>query len=412
MGINFNIVKKPKKDEEEELEEEIEVEQDDDDDSDTKSKGYDPKKKMIKFMGIIVVVMIVILIILFVVSSLNNKKTNTYSYSEIESILEKAAKDYYKDNPSSLPQDDDYSVSITDTELAAAGKMNELSEYATVDGVVCTGTVTVQKEDDEYLYSPVLNCGDKYTSVLLSAKVINDNDVVSSGDGLYSRGGEYIFRGENVNNYVKLGKSLWRIVKIDSDESAILINEEGAGYTTPWDDRYNETKKYEAGINNYSVSRVKDYLDKVYKNPDVDQNQEVLSKKDKTMLVTYDLCVGKKASDSEDKKNTEECKQKMRDQKYGLLTLSDYLYASVDPNCKSAATKSCKNYNYLIIKGDWWLMTASTENTYDVYAVKRTGMVEKVPASNYALARPVIKLNSNVLFKSGKGTLEKPYKVK
>ena len=405
MGINFNIVKKPKEkdDDLEELEE---------DDSSSSSSGYDPKKKMFRFMGIIVGIMIVILIILFVVSSLSNKAPSTYTYSEIENILENAAKDYFKDHADRLPQDSDYTVDVDAADLAADGKMNDLSEYPTKDGVVCTGSVTVQMEEDDYLYSPVLNCGDKYATVLFTNKVVDDNEVVTSGDGLYTRGGEYVFRGENVNNYVKLDKSLWRIVKITTDDSVVLINEEGAGYTTPWDNRYNDEKKYDAGINNYSVSRVKDYLDQVYKTPDKSQNQDILSKKDKARLVEYNLCIGKKSFKSEDKKNTDECKQLLRDQKYGLLTLSDFLYASVDPNCKSAETKTCKNYNYLVIKGDWWLMTAPNENSYEVYEVKRNGMVEKVYASNYALARPVIKLNSNVLFKSGKGTLQKPYKVR
>lgn len=409
MGINFNIVKKPKTEEDdgEELEE-VEVEEDDS----KSSKGYDPKKKMIKFMGIIVVVMIAILLILFIASSLGNKKSNTYSYSDLESVLEKAAKSYFKDNKQLLPEEDDYSVEVTDSELVAAGKMNNLSDYPTKDGVACTGVVTVQKEDDEYLYTPVLNCGDKYTSVSLSTKVLDTNEVVSSGDGLYSRSGEYIFRGENVNNYVQLDNSLWRIVKITADDEVVLINQEGAGYTTPWDNRYNEEKKYETGINNYSVSRIKDYLDKVYKNPDENLKQDIFSKKDKTKLVSYDLCIGRKSVTSEDKKNTEECKQKLKDQKYGLLTLSDYLYASVDPNCKSADTKSCKNYNYLITNGDWWLMTGNSANTYEAYVVKSNGTVRLDYTSNYALARPVIHLKSDVLYKSGKGTETKPYKVR
>jgi hypothetical protein len=414
MGINFNIVKKPKVEEDdgEELElEEENDELDDDDDDNVKTSSYDPKKKMIKFMGIIVIVMIVILIILFIVS-LGRNKTQTYTYSEIESILEKAAKSYFKDHPDSLPTEEGYIVEVESANLVAEGKMNDLSEYPTKDGVTCTGSVKVQMEDDEYLYSPVLNCGDKYSTVLLTSKVVDNNEVVTSGDGLYSRGGEYVFRGENVNNYIQLGESLWRIVKITADDEIVLINQEGAGYTTPWDNRYNEALAYDAGINNYSVSRIKDYLDQIYKNPDKNQNELILSKKDKSKLVEYDLCIGKKSPSSEDNKNADECKQTIRDQKIGLLTLSDFIYASVDPNCKSASTKSCKNYNYLVVKADWWLMTANSENTYEVFEVKSNGTVIKDYASNYALARPVVHLNSSVLYKSGKGTLEKPYKVR
>ena len=411
MGINFNIVKKPKVEEDdgEELEEVEEVE----DDNDTKSNnGYDPKKKMIKFMGIIVVVMIVILVILFVISSLGGGKSNTYSYSEIETILEKAGKDYFKDNSSLLPEDEGDVVEVDSTTLVEAGKMKSLSEYPTKDGSVCTGSVKVEYDGDDYLYSPVLSCGEKYSTVALTTKVLDNTEVVSTGDGLYSRNGEYIFRGENVDNYVELDKGLWRIVKITSNDEIVLVSQDGAGYTNAWDDRYNEQRGYDAGINNYNVSRIKDYLDTIYKNPDEDNKELILSKKDKTRIVAFDVCIGKRSINSEDKSNTEECKQTLKDQKFGLLTLSDFLYASVDPNCKSSETKSCGNYNYLITNSNWWLVTASSENTYSAFKVKSSGSVISDTASSYALTRPVIHLNSSVLYKSGKGTLEKPYKVR
>lgn len=409
MGINFNIVKKPKVEEDdgEELEEEKVEEQDDD----KGSSGYDPRKKMFRFMALIVIVMIVLLLILFVISSLGSRRPSTYSYSEIEDIMEKAAKSYMKDNPSLLP-DEDYSVEVDAADLANADKMKPLSEYPTKDGEVCTGSVSVQKEDDEYLYSPVLNCGDKYTSVSLTTKVINNNENVTSGDGLYSRGGEYVFRGENVNNYVQLDDKLWRIVKITNNDNIVLVSDESVGFSSPWDDRYNEQKGYETGINNYNVSRIKDYLDELYRNPSKEKYDEILSKNDKSKLVEYDLCIGKRTIKDEDRNNTVECKQTLSDQKMGLLTVSDYLYVSVDPNCKSIESKSCKNYNYLVSKKDFWLLTANSENTYEGYQVTSNGSVVKKNTSDYAGVRPVIQLNSSVLYKSGKGTLEKPYKVR
>ena len=408
MGINFNIVKKPKVEEDdgEELEEEtVEVKEE------KSSSGYDPKKKMIKFMGIIVAVMIVLLIILFI-ASLGSGKKSTYSYSEIETILEKAGKSYFKEHSSYLPEDEGDIAEVEASTLVEDGKMNDLSEYPTKDGVVCNGSVKVVLEDDEYLYSPVLNCGDKYSTVSFNTKLLDDNSTVASGDGLYSRGGEYIFRGENVNNYVMLDKSLWRIVKITSNDEIVLISDKGVGYTVAWDDRYNEQKGYDAGINNYGVSRIKDYLDTVYKNPDENNNELIISKKDKTRMVAFNVCTGKRKSTSDDKKNTEECKQTLKNQKFGLLTLSDYLYASVDPNCKSAETKSCGNYNYLVTNYNWWLATANSENTYSAYMVRTSGSATVEDAADYAMTRPVIHLNSNVLYKSGKGTETKPYTVR
>ena len=401
MGINFNIVKKPKNDEEE-IEEQDELEEDLDDEEDNKKSfgGYDPKKKMFRFMGMIIGIMILLLLILFIVS-LGKNKSNAYSYSEIESILEKAGKSYFKAHPDYLPTDDESIIEVDSNTLVSEGYMKDLSSYTKKD-VSCTGSVSAQLEGDGYLYTPSLNCGDSYSTVSLADKILSDSDVVTSGYGLYS----------NINNYVKLDKSLWRIVKITSNNNVVLVNEEGAGFTRPWDDRYNEEALYEAGINNYRNSRVKDYLEKVYSKPSKDEQEDILSKKDKSRLVKFDLCIGKSTLNNENKNNSSECKDKLNDQKLGLLTLSDYLYASVDPNCKSASTKSCKNYNYLVIKNDWWLVTANSNDTSTVFEVGSNGVVTEDFASNYALVRPVIYLNSNVMYKSGKGTLEKPYKVR
>ena len=407
MGINFNIVKKPKVEEDDG--EELELE---DDNNSSSSNGYDPKKKMIKFMGIIVVVMIVILIILFVSSLLGKGGKSVYTYSEIENILEKAGKSYFKDHPDYLPVDEGDVIEVDASTLAESGKMKNLSEYPTKSDAVCTGSVKVELVGDDYAYSPVLDCGDKYSTVLFNSKIISDNEIVTTGDGLYSKGGEYIFRGENVNNYVQLDEGLWRIVKITKDDEIVLINEEGVGLGSLWDNRYSQETNYNSGINKYGVSRIKDYLDDIYTNPNEKKSELFLSKKDKTKLVSYDICVGKKSPKSEDKTNIDECKEKLKDQKVGLLTLSDYLYASVDPNCKSVESKSCRNYNYLVMNKEWWLVTASTQNSSFVYSVKSNGSAVESYASSYARVRPVIHLNSNVLYKSGKGTETKPYKVR
>ena len=405
MGINFNIIKKPKTEEDDG--EELEVE----DTKENKSSGYDPKKKMIRFMGIIVVVMVLLLIILFF-ASLGKSKNTTYSYTQLENILEKAGKSYFKDNESLLPEDEGDVVEVESTTLVEAGKMNDLSEYRTKDGAVCTGSVKVEFDGDDYVYSPVLDCGEKYATVLLTNKILDNSEIVTTGDGLYSNGNEYVFRGENVNNYVMLDNNLWRIVKITANDEVVLVSQDGVGYTVSWDDRYNEQKGSSVGINNYRVSRIKDYLNDIYSNTDEGDKRYVISKKDKTKLVSFNVCIGKRPITSEDRRNNDECKETIKDQKVGLLTVSDYLYASVDPNCKSSETKSCSNYNYLVSNYDWWLATTDTTDTYSVYKVRSGGLVTVDSAVTHAYARPVIHLNSSVFYKSGKGTEEKPYKVR
>ena len=147
-------------------------------------------------------------------------------------------------------------------------------------------------------------------------------------------------------------------------------------------------------------------------NPSEDNGEVIFSDKDKARIVSYTLCVGNRSADSETKNNSEECRQKVQQQKLGLLTLSDYLYASLDTTCKSANTKSCMNYNYLSMDDEWWLITPNAENTSTVFKVDRTGVVKADIASTYSKVRPVVYLNNHIMYAGGKGTAEDPYTVK
>ena len=413
--MNFNIVNKSKKEDEQKDEEimdedemEFEQEDDDDDDDDGKILEADAKKKMIRFMGLIIGGFIILILILYLFSLMNQK---TYSFEKIEKILEDAAASYFKDNPSSLPKNDGDIVEIDSTNLVAAGKMKDLSYY-TKKGVICTGLVRVEKSADEYLYLPYLNCGDSYSSLELYKKIQEDNPTVSSGYGLYSMKGEYVFRGENIANYVKLDNSLWRVVKINNNNNVVMILEKGLTYTQYWDNRYNEESKYDSGINQYSSSRIKEFLDKIYTSPDSKKGEEILSTHDKARLASIDVCVGKRNNETEVKDNSLDCKEKYRNQKIGLLSLSDFLLASTDANCKSPLTRSCKNYNYLVVSYNWWLSTAFSENTFGVYQINSGGVAKPVYANNYAFVRPVIALSNAVKYSSGTGTEKDPYIIK
>lgn len=412
MNPNDNLVKHPKDDEEEiEVEEDYEIEEDDDkSEKESTSSTVAARSKMIKFMGIILLATILLLIILFVISSLSPK---VYKYTDIETILTNAAKGYFKDHPESLPQNEGSIVEIDSSNLVAEGRMKELSEY-TKEGVTCTGTVQVEMSGGEYFYTPYLNCGDNYATTELYKKLTDGENVVTAGYGLYASNGSYVYKGEDVDNYVQLDSNLWRIVKINASNEIVLISNGVAGYGNVWDDRYNEGKTYEAGINQYSVSRIHDFLTKIYDNPSKEEEDKemILSKKDKTKLVSFDLCVGKRSQKSEGKDNSIECAQKMQNQRIGLLTTSEFMNASLDPNCKTALSKTCKNYNYLSKINGWWLVTADKDDNSQVYQINQSGKIVSTPASNYTGVRPVVYLNSKVLYKSGNGTLEKPYKIK
>lgn len=405
MATNFNLVKKPKKTDDEDFLDEEGIEEEE---KKSASNNKDAKRRMILFMGFVFGGIVLLLLILYIVSLISG---HNYSYEQIETVLQNAAVAYFKDYPESLPAEDGDIVEIDSSNLVAAGKMKDLSEY-TAQGVICSGTVQVQKSNDSYNYVPFLNCGEQYVTLPLYQKII-ENGTVSSEYGLYSINDFYAFRGENVNNYLQLETSLWRIVKINSDNQLVLILDSTIPYISrPWDNRYNDSARSSTGFNQYNNSRIAEYLDKIYKNPNEGNYEKLLSENDILKTIPFNLCTGKRTESTEGFNNTEECSETLPDQKYGLLTASEFMMASVDPNCKSTLSRSCMNYNYLSKVKDWWLATGNKGDNQHVYKVASSGYLSSELASSYSSVRPIIYLNNNVMYKDGDGSLENPYILK
>ena len=410
MKIEFNKGKIEDKEKEEVKDEEVvEVE--------TKKefiRQNDLKKPLLKIAIVSAAVLGVLLIILLLVSLMTPK---TRSFEDIEAIMKQAAMDYFAERKNYLPSKVGDVREVDVANLVAAEKMKDLSEY-TDENTVCSGRVEVEKTDDSYVYSPYLDCGDSYVTIELYKKVQKDSPIISSGYGLYSQNGNYVFRGETVNNYVKIGNTMWRILRINSDNTISLVqadivkiqNDVGStGYV--WDDRYNPEKENNYGINNFGPSRIHENLIAIY-----DENYEdeviVMTKADKEKFVLHDLCIGKRSSQDTSKDNSTECSTKLERKYVGLLTASDYMNASLDTNCTYTTNESCQNYNYLNLDKQFWLITASSENSYDVYSVAYMGGITAKRASGTGGIRLVVRLKNNVFYKSGTGTEADPYILK
>lgn len=362
------------------------------------------KKKMMRNLFIIVIITFIIVILLFIFSSMGGKK----SYSEIEDIMIKSAEKYYTENQTLLPKTTGGIVEVSAKKLANLNYMRDLERYQKKAN--CTGKVVVENNDDHYIYVPYLDCGDDYKTTELYRKITDSKNIVITGGGLYSGNGEYVFRGENINNYVSIGEHLWRIVKVTKDNEIVLIKQDGVAYdTSSWDDRYNATARYKAGINDFFVSRIHDKLEELYKDP----KDELFPKGIKDYIVSHSYCVGKRDSKATGSDQSIECSVLSEPLKMGLLSIAEYMYASLDSGCTYTTSSSCQNYNYLVNKKSaWWLSTASLESTYHAYYITQGGAIKSVNTSSYYAVRPVIYLNSRVMFKDGDGSLEKPYQFK
>ena len=153
---------------------------------------------------VIVGVLILFAIIGVLVFFANRGKSKVSGYKDIESRMVSAAKNYYEKNSNLLPIMDDSSVSVSTDTLIESSLLKPFSEMVE-EGVSCTGSVKVYKVSDEYAYFPYLNCGSDYNTTELYNLL--KEKIVTTGEGLYSVGDSYIYRGEKLKNYVKWNES-------------------------------------------------------------------------------------------------------------------------------------------------------------------------------------------------------------
>lgn len=373
------------------------------------SEGIKMKEKIMKIekkkLFILGGFLVLIIVILFGGAIVYNKFFYKRSYSEIEGIMVDAAKSYFAKNQDALPQNYNDLVVLSDDDLVSKDEMKTIQEYLKDESISCSGSVTVTNINGKYRYTPNLDCGNQHKTITFMNYIEASVPVVENGNGLYQLNEELVYRGDNVNNYIQFSGKIYRIVKFSQNQAVIIYTDDTKLQNMVWDDRYNIEKNANMGINDYSVSKVRDYLNSLY-----DENT-LISDENKLLAVAHSLNLGKRSNKDTDKTGTIEKTATLENQFIGLLPLSDFLNASLDSNCSASTSRSCQNYNYLSkYKYNWWIMTANSANTYQVYRI--SGYAASTTASNTAYVRPVLYLSKDALYVSGDGTKDNPYIVK
>lgn len=359
------------------------------------------RKKLLLFGGIGVGIVVLIVIIISIVNMITGRRM---SYTAVEQKMKEAAESYYKENKNLLPTHDG-EVTVDATTLST-GKFMRPLEKIVPKGASCTGKVVVKENGDTYSYTAYLDCGESYHTTELYKKLIDSANIVTTGDGLYQMNHEYVFRGENVNNYLKIGNNIWRIIKVNSSNEVQLILT-NSKLKSVWDDRYNTQRQYNVGINEFTVSRIRTYLNDLY------QNNEMFDNSIKEKLSIMDACYARRDEKNNVNDGSVECTSKISDTKISLLPIYDYINASLDSTCKTPGNPQCQNYNYLATEqSSWWTITGVTENTYRVYSISYSGEIGQSQASNNNFVRPVIQLSNTTMYSSGDGTAQNPYVIR
>ena len=258
--------------------------------------------------------------------------------------------------------------------------MKTISEYLKDKKTSCKGTINITKVNQNYRYTPILNCDKEYKTTYLTDYIKNNEPIKTSESGLYELNNELVYRGEIINNNVSFANLNWKIIKISENKIILILSDLiKSEKQQPWDNRYNQEKDAKIGINNYELSRAREYLNNLY------ESNTLFTENDKLLISNNNLFIGKRSINDEDKTGQAEKSKILENQYIGLLPAYDYINASIDNNCKSLETESCNNYNYLaLFEQNWWLITAEKENTNKVYKVENDASIYNAQAVNKA----------------------------
>lgn len=364
------------------------------------------KNPIVKKLIIGTGVFLLILIFLMMFASCTNKGKK-YSYTEIEKIMVSKVKTKYA-NSSELPSKGS-KLEVNINKLVEEGLMKSINEYTKDEEANCSGKVTIYNNNGSYLYVPNIDCGEKYKTKNLHDTIISDN-LVTSGNGLYQINDEYVFKGDNISNYISIENELFRIISINEDGTIRLVENKGkAENFTVWDDRYNVDKGANYGINNYYEnglsSRLRDKLDSIYKS-------NIYSDELKAYFIPREHCVGKRSVNESDNSGSIECSVKSEATPISTIALYEYFRASLDPNCNAVLSESCTNYNYFNSSSynNMLTLTADKDSSYKVFKIM-SGAVMLSNASNSSTLKIVVNVSGDLSVVSGDGTSENPYMI-
>lgn len=367
------------------------------------------RENIVKIIAFIVILIVVILICSFLFKGNGTSKVDTYA--QMEENLKAAAEKYANENTKILPKDEKEQTKVNTDTLINSKYIKELNSIED-ETVKCSGYVLINKNGDNYKYTPYLKCGKYYETTSLVDYIKKNVPIVNSDGGLYKYGEKYVYRGENPNNYLKIEKNIYRVVELNKDDLLKLVfvarnDDDDYSYDDyddyTWDDRYNiETDDF-SGINDYSKSRIKDKLTGLYKS-------QFFNDIEKSFIKSYDICIGKKYINDTSIDGVAECSTKYPDQKIDLLNIYEYMRASIDPNCNRSDTASCSNYNYL--SGICSVtLNAVADNTYQIYGVCN-GVANISEANDSFSINPVIYIDKNALYAGGDGSYDSPYEIR
>ena len=220
-----------------------------------------------------------------------------------------------------------------------------------------------------------------------SETIISDNDIkiVNKDAGLYETTDSYVFKGKNPNNYIEFNNTIWRIISIDKETMMIKIINLADNQKV-----ISETGFIEELNNDFINGTTYNETNKEKINSNSKWNSGVINSLDSALTL-------KSAEKQSNSYNT-----------ISLLTVGEYIDASLDKNCYN--TKNCDSY--LSQNKNYWLLNKTSDNKN--WYIATNNQASSVVASSDHLFHvyPCLNLKISNQISSGDGSSSNPYKLK
>lgn len=237
-----------------------------------------------------------------------------------------------------------------------------------------------------FICACILFYGARFTSLYIKNKKVEVENVNTlykvvfntnyGKENFVDIGGNHYFKNEVDNNYVTYSNILWRIIRINADNSVTLISENPLVSLA-----YKE-----------EVNFKESYLNKWLNITEEEENTGILeynlNNPDKYLLKN-ETCL-----DVVDKLSNQLCKTTYTDKYLGLMSTSDYVNTGAETSFINNNTKF-----YL----------SNTTDTNKIWYITDTNKVSYSDGTDLIGLRPVITVKGNINIVSGNGTLNSPY---
>ena len=236
-----------------------------------------------------------------------------------------------------------------------------------------------------FICACILFYGARFTSLYIKNKKVEEENVNTlykvvfntnyGKENFVDVGGNHYFKNEVDNNYVMYSNILWRIVKINTDNSLTLISENPLVSLA-----YKEESTFEES-----------YLNK-WLNTTEEENTGILESNlnnPEKYLIKNETCL-----DVIDKLSNQLCDTTYTDKYIGLLSTSDYVNTGAETSFINNNTKF-----YL----------SNTTDTNKIWYITDTNKVSYSDGTDLIGLRAVITVKGNINVESGNGTLNSPY---